>query len=153
MAERPIRVLFVCLGNICRSPMAQGLFAHLAEKRGLADRFEVDSAGTSAFHAGELPDERTRAVLAERQIPLDHRSRQVVAEDFERFDWVIGMDAANARSLRRIAPEAHRHKIALARDPIGGGDVDDPYYGGEEGFAENFAELTRALEAWIDRLA
>jgi protein-tyrosine-phosphatase len=150
--DQPIRVLFVCLGNICRSPMAQGLFAHLAEQRGLAHRFEVDSAGTAAYHQGEPPDARTVAVLRGRGVALDHRARQVQADDFEAFDWVIAMDAANLRALRGRCPEPLRGRLHLARDPIGGGDVDDPYYGGAEGFERNFEELTRALDAWIDRM-
>lgn len=151
MSER-VGVLFVCLGNICRSPMAHGLFAHLVAARGLAGRFEIDSAGTAAYHAGELPDPRTLAVLGERGIALDHRARGVADEDFARFHWLIAMDHANLRALRGRCPPEHRGKLHLALEPIGGGEVSDPYYGSAQDFERNFAELERALDAWIDQM-
>jgi len=146
------RVLFVCLGNICRSPMAHGIFAHRVRERGLADRYEVDSAGTAAYHVGERPDPRTLAVLDEHGLSLDTRSRQVADDDFERFDLILAMDASNRRNLLARCPEAHRHKVRMMKEPIGGGEVGDPYYGGGEGFAVNYRELSEASDAWIDQL-
>lgn len=147
------RVLFVCLGNICRSPMAHGIFAHEVRQRGLDDRFEVDSAGTAAYHEGEDPDPRTRQVLAAHGIPLRHAARAVRDSDFERFDLVLAMDRSNLQRLRARCPEAHAHKIHLMLEPVGGGEVADPYYGGPDGFDVNFRELTEASGAWLDRLA
>lgn len=95
-------VLFVCLGNICRSPLAEGIFSHQAEMRGLADRFEVDSAGTGAYHAGEPPDSRSVAVAASHGVRLFGTARQVAMDDFGRFDLIVAMDRSNQRSLERL---------------------------------------------------
>jgi protein-tyrosine phosphatase len=144
-------VLFVCLGNICRSPMAHGLLDHLVEERGLAGRFVIDSAGTAAYHAGEAPDPRTLDVLARHGIGLSHRARRVRDDDFERFDWLLAMDRANRRDLLARCPEGLEGKVQLTLAPIGGGDVADPYYGGPDGFDHNFRQLRTALDAWLDR--
>ncbi len=150
--DERIGVLFVCLGNICRSPMAEGVFGHLAAERGVAHRFRVDSAGTAAYHVGEPPDRRTLAVLRRHGIALRSVARQVRADDFEDFAWILAMDRSNRDHLLRIAPDHLAHKVHLALDPVGGGDVTDPYYGGPEGFERNFAQLSEALDAWIDRM-
>jgi protein-tyrosine-phosphatase len=146
------RVLFVCLGNICRSPMAHGIFAHEVRRRGLQERFAVDSAGTAAYHAGEDPDPRTQAVLRRHGIALRHASRKVRDDDFERFDLILAMDRANHRDLLARCPAAHRPKVRMMLEPLGGGEVGDPYYGGPEGFDVNFRELTEASRAWLDEL-
>ena len=148
-----IGVLFVCLGNICRSPMAEGLFAHKVRERGLTDRFRVESAGTAAYHEGERPDSRTLEVLRRNGIRLDSRARQVRRDDFEQFDWILAMDRSNLGNLRRICPEAYAHRLHLTLEPTGGADVPDPYYGGPGGFDHNFAQLDEALEIWLDRMA
>lgn len=148
-----MRVLFVCLGNICRSPMAHGLFLHRVAERGLTGRLRADSAGTGAWHAGEPPDPRTLATLRRHGIDLAHRARQVVPEDFVRFDLLLAMDASNHRTLLDRAPPGSRDRVRTVLEPVGGGDVADPYYGGPEGFETNFAQLDRALAAWIDHLA
>ena len=145
------RVLFVCLGNICRSPMAHGVFQHAVGVRGLSDRFEVDSAGTAAYHVGNRPDPRTLAVLEGAGIELVHRARQATATDALHFDYLLAMDRSNRDALQRLAPRS-ADKIHLMLDPIGGGDVADPYYGGPDGFAVNFAQIERATAAWIDRM-
>lgn len=146
-------VLFVCLGNICRSPMAEGMFLHKLAARGLTAQHRVASAGTAAHHVGEPPDPRTQAVLAKHGARCPSRAAQVSAQDFERYDWVLAMDRSNLAELRRRCPPASLHRLHLALDPVGGGDVPDPYYGGPEGFDEVYALLGPALDAWLDRLS
>jgi protein-tyrosine phosphatase len=150
------RVLFVCLGNICRSPAAEAVFRHLAREAGLDDRFAIDSAGTGAWHVGEPPDRRMRHAASQRGIELTGAARQVTAEDFERFDHIFAMDADNLRVLRRIAPPAHRDKLRLFRDldpDEPGGDVPDPYYGRPDGFDEVLDIVTRAARALLEDLS
>ena len=141
----PVRLLFVCLGNICRSPTAEGVMRHRLEAEGLADRVELDSAGTGAWHIGEPPDPRATAAARDRGVALTGSGRQVAPEDFDRFDLLLAMDEANARALRAAAPDAvAREKVRLLRefDPesVARGDlsVPDPYLG-EDGFANVFA--------------
>jgi protein-tyrosine phosphatase len=140
----------VCLGNICRSPMAEAVLRHKLAARGL-HTWTVDSAGTSGHHAGEPADPRTVGQLRRAGIACDVVSRQVVEADFERFDVVLAMDRSNLAWLVRACPSVHRDKLALALDPLGGGDVPDPYYGGPDGFADVHALLDRALDGWLDR--
>jgi len=150
-----IRVLFVCLGNICRSPAAEGVFRSLLVEAGLEDRFEIDSAGTGAWHEGEPADRRMRKAAERRGITLTSVARQVVREDFEHFDHVLAMDASNLSDLRDMAPATHRDKIRLFRDldPEGPGqDVPDPYYGGAGGFEDVLDIVTRTARAWLDEL-
>jgi len=148
----PIRILFVCLGNICRSPAAEGVFQHLLNEAGLAAAFTVDSAGTGAWHEGQPADRRMRKAADRRGIQLTSIARQIQPEDFERFDHVFAMDASNLRDLRAMAPAAHRHKVRLFRDldPDGvGGDVPDPFYGEADGFDEVLDIVTRTGRALL----
>jgi protein-tyrosine phosphatase len=138
-----MRLLFVCLGNICRSPTAEGTMRKLISEAGLEDQIELDSAGTGAWHVGERPDRRATAAARGRRIELEGRARQVERSDFEEFDLLLAMDRANLRDLRALAHgEVERAKVRLLRefDPSSAGDnaldVPDPYYGGEEGFDE-----------------
>jgi protein-tyrosine phosphatase len=130
------RICFVCLGNICRSPTAEGVMRHLVEQAGRARDFEIDSAGTGAWHVGEPPDARARAAARERGVTLNGEARQFRREDFARFDYVVAMDRENQRALERLAPDpAAREKIHLLRsfESDAGGrdrDVPDPYYEG-----------------------
>src|SRR4051794_13614088 len=140
MAE-PVRLLFVCLGNICRSPSAEGVMRHLVDGAGLADRVELDSAGTGSWHVGSPPDTRAAAVARGRGIALEGAARQVTPEDFEEFDLLLAMDRENLGNLRRLAPgDEARGKVRLLRefDPASAGsadlDVPDPYYGAANGF-------------------
>lgn len=132
------KVLFVCLGNICRSPSAEGMFRALLARRGLDRRFGADSAGTSNWHAGAAPDPRAQAAGRKRGVDLSGlRSRSVSPEDFGRFDLLLGMDENNVADLLEDCPPALRGRVRLFTDftasrPEGG--VPDPYYGGEEGF-------------------
>ncbi|MCB9670567.1 MAG: low molecular weight phosphotyrosine protein phosphatase [Alphaproteobacteria bacterium] len=141
-------VLFVCLGNICRSPMADAIAAHMARQRGLDLR--VDSAGTGAWHAGEAADRRTLAVLRAHGIPYDGRARQVRVSDFAEFDLILAMDRSNLRDLLAICPPANRDRVHLVLEPLGEGlEVGDPYYGGPDGFEVVYRQLTEALEHWL----
>jgi protein-tyrosine phosphatase len=135
------RILFVCMGNICRSPTAEGVMRRLLEDEGLTDRFELDSAGTGDWHAGQPPDARASEAAARRGVTLDGAARQVRRGDFERFDLLIAMDRRNVRDLLALAPdEDAAEKVRLLRefDPASAGapdvDVPDPYYGGDHGF-------------------
>lgn len=134
----PKRILFVCLGNICRSPMAEAVFSKIVRDHGAQAAFEVDSAGLSSYHQGDLPDSRMRWHAERRGYTLTHRSRPVKREDFDRFDLIIGMDEENIRQLnRRAATPEQRAKIrrmADFRQRLLLDEVPDPYYGGDAGF-------------------
>ena len=131
------RVLFVCMGNICRSPTAEGVFRHKVAAAGLEDRIEIDSAGTHAYHVGNPPDPRAQNAARKRGIDLsDLRARKVTPEDFRRFDYVIAMDASNHDDLRAICPPGYEDRLHMFLD-FGHGDaseVPDPYYGSGNGF-------------------
>ena len=134
-----IRVLFVCLGNICRSPAGEGVLKAIVEEGGESDRWEIDSAGTGGWHVGEQPDRRMRVHARQRGIELNHRCRKVTAADFEDFDLIIPMDSSNEMNLRRLAPslEAARKIVPMAAfidDSFHYDHVPDPYYEGSEGF-------------------
>lgn len=149
------RVLFVCLGNICRSPLAEGVMRHLVEERGLEDRIDVDSAGTGAWHVGEAPDPRSIDVAARNGVSLDgQRARKVRPSDFRDFTRVIAMDGANLRDLRGIAPEDAPAELHMLRDldPEGSGDVPDPYYGGDDGFDRVYEMVHRSCAALLDEI-
>ena len=137
--KKPTRILFVCLGNICRSPAAEGVFCEILKEQGAQSRYVVDSAGTGGYHVGELPDDRMRLHARRRGLDLTHRCRKVEVEDFDNFDLIIGMDAGNLTKLRRLAPsvEAARKIHGMAEFFSGGARYDhvpDPYYEGAEGF-------------------
>ncbi len=140
MAERRAGVLFVCTGNICRSPTAEGVFRHLAEREGVLDRLTIDSAGTHDYHVGEPPDPRTIEHAARRGYDLAGlRARQVAAADFARFDRILAMDRGHLRLLRAVAPAGAPALLGLFLDHSAawpGEDMPDPYYGGSRGFEE-----------------
>ena len=132
-----ISVLFVCMGNICRSPTAEGVFRHFVNEAGLADRIDVDSAGTHAYHVGEPPDRRATAAAERRGVSLaDIKARRVADSDFERFDYIIAMDEDNQARLVDQAPDEHRSKVRLFLSfaSVSETEVPDPYYGGAAGF-------------------
>lgn len=138
-AKPQTRVLFVCLGNICRSPAAEAMFRDVVERHGDGEAFTIDSAGTAGYHCGEQPDRRMRVHARRRGLELDHECRKIDVEDFDRFDLIIGMDASNLRDLRASAPsvEAARKIHGMAEFfPAGSAydHVPDPYYEGAEGF-------------------
>lgn len=132
------KVLFVCLGNICRSPTAEGVFRRQVEKVGLSERVHIDSAGTSNYHPGKAPDPRSCLAAERRGIDLTTlRARQVRSEDFEVFDWIVAMDDSNLESLRESCPPEHQHKLSLLLDHAPEArlrEVPDPYYGEDDGF-------------------
>jgi len=151
-----IKVLFVCLGNICRSPTAEGVFRTLIEREGLGDMIGVDSAGTGAYHVGEPPDRRSQAAARKRGVDLSgQRARQAIAEDFTRFDYILAMDRDNHGNLRALSPDGEEHRLHLFLDFAPGAetrDVPDPYYGGAGGFdhvLDLIEEASRGLLAHI----
>ncbi|HMJ53402.1 MAG TPA: low molecular weight protein-tyrosine-phosphatase [Polyangiaceae bacterium] len=134
-----VRICFVCMGNICRSPTAEAVMRHLVEERGWTKRFAIESAGTGDWHVGEPADTRSRTAGLERGYSLDRRAQHFTESSFAMFDFVIAADRENRRHLERIAPDdTARSKIHLLRDfdPASpkGSDVPDPYYGGADGF-------------------
>jgi protein-tyrosine phosphatase len=150
-----MRLLFVCLGNICRSPTAEGVMRSLVEQAGLQDSVELDSAGTGAWHVGSPPDARASAAAESRGVRLEGRARQVRRTDFDDFDLLLAMDTSNMRELRQLAPgiqEREKVKLLRAFDPASANveslDVPDPYYGGEDGFEKVF-ELVHAACAGL----
>jgi protein-tyrosine phosphatase len=150
-----LRLLFVCLGNICRSPTAEGTMRTLVREAGLEDQIELDSAGTGSWHVGSAPDERATAVAADRGVVLEGAARRVRLEDFNDFDLILAMDSANLRDLRQLAPDSEgRAKVHLLRefDPASDGaddlDVPDPYYGDGDGF-ERVLDLVQAACAGL----
>lgn len=152
-----ISVLFVCLGNICRSPLAEGVFLHLAKAAGQAERFRVDSAGTGAWHVGERPDQRSVEVASRHGVTLPGRARQVTGDDLRRFDVVVAMDRENLAALERMsAASAGTARLHLLRDfdpEADGDDVPDPYYGGPGGFDEVYAMVHEACAGLLHFLA
>lgn len=153
--NRPTSVLFVCLGNICRSPLAEGVFRELVSGQGLEGEFYIDSAGTGAYHAGEAPDPRSVAVAEVHDVRLAGLARQVTPRDLENFDWVVAMDDDNRRSLRSLHTEGAGARIVLMRDfdsEGAGGDVPDPYYGGADGFGQVYDIVNRSCRGLLEEL-
>ncbi len=132
------KVLFVCLGNICRSPAAEGIFKKMIRKQGLNDKIEVDSAGTAGYHVGELPDLRMRQHGTRRGYKFDSLSRKFTSNDFDRFDIILAMDDSNYNNILRLAPdldsEAKVHRMMDFSKKYENDHVPDPYYSGSEGF-------------------
>lgn len=156
MASEPTKILFVCLGNICRSPLAENVFRHLARERGVEHRFEIDSAGTSGYHAGSPPDARSAATARRRGLELVGASRQLTAADLRRFDLVIAMDAENLEEIQalreRAGGDARVHRLREWDPEADGLDVPDPYYGGERGFDDVHDLVERSCAALLDDL-
>jgi len=150
------RILFVCLGNICRSPLAEGVFRALARERGVEDLFEIDSAGVSGYHAGSPPDRRSAETARRRGVELTGRSRQLTAGDLRRFDWVIAMDEENLAAIRaleqRAGGSARVHRLREWDPEPTGLDVPDPYYGGPRGFDEVHDIVERSCASLLDHL-
>lgn len=142
------KVLFVCLGNICRSPLGAAIFNHKAD--GL--KMTSDSAGTAAYHVGENPDHRSIEVARKHGVPISHKARKFVAEDFDRFDYVLAMDQNNFDDMKALASGSTDHLFLLREfDPEAQGnlDVPDPYYGGAEGFENVFQMVSRSVDELI----
>jgi protein-tyrosine phosphatase len=151
-----VRICFVCLGNICRSPTAEAVMRRLVDDAGLTGRVTLDSAGTGHWHAGEPADPRTRSAAASRGIDITHRARQLVAADLARFDLLIAMDRDNLAAIRRLLgrrdrPEAH---LLRAFDPTApdGAEVPDPYSGGPDGFDHVLDLCERACRGLVEHV-
>jgi protein-tyrosine phosphatase len=163
MSRARVGVLFVCLGNICRSPLARAVFAQQALERGVLDRLDIDSCGTGHWHVGGPADERSIAVARRHNVPLAHVARQVEAPaDFARFRYLIAMDASNRRNLLHLGAESSRvtlfrqYDVGDERSATGDGapapDVPDPYTLGPDAFEEVFALVTRCSRGLLDHL-
>ncbi|MES9956972.1 MAG: low molecular weight protein-tyrosine-phosphatase [Sedimenticola sp.] len=148
-----VKVLFVCMGNICRSPTAHGVFEALVKREGLGERIVVDSAGTHAYHVGEQPDPRSQSTARARGFDLSHlRARKAEAVDFDRFDYVLAMDSDNYANLSAICPQGMQDKLQMFLDfapHLGIQDVPDPYYGGSGGFERVFDMVEAASEGLL----
>ncbi len=151
-----IKVLFVCMGNICRSPTAEGVFVKLIKDRALEASFRVDSAGTHAYHIGEVPDSRSQQAALLRDVKLTHlRARKVVMGDFEDFDYLLAMDDDNYAVLMNACPEQYKAKIHYFLDfapHLGVREVPDPYYGGSYGFERVLDLIEEASVGFLDSL-
>ncbi len=152
-----IKVLFVCLGNICRSPLAEAIFNHKIQALGLSRKFRSDSAGTSDYHIGELPDERSIQCAQRKGLKIHHRGRQVNRTDFRDFDYIIAMDDSNLRNLQTLKTQYNYSdkELFLMRDFVVGWEglsVPDPYYGGEEGFDEIYQILDTSIEGFLAKI-
>ncbi|MFN8396521.1 MAG: low molecular weight protein-tyrosine-phosphatase [Bacteroidia bacterium] len=153
----PTKILFVCLGNICRSPMAEGLMLHLVNQAGVNDRFLIESAGTSSYHQGELPDKRMRETARQHGIDLTSRARQFRKRDLQEYDHIIAMDRSVLHDIQTMNTygEAARAQVYLMRDHDpnpGSPDVPDPYYGGPDGFEEVYQILHRSNATLLQKL-
>lgn len=150
------KILFVCLGNICRSPLAEAIFKHKIQRLGLAGEFEAHSSGTSDYHIGEPPDERTLRNARKNGVIIDHAGCQLRASDLDEYDYIFAMDTRNHDAILRLSNgENHKARIGLIRDfdsVAKGSDVPDPYFGGEKGFQEVFEMLDRSIENLIATL-
>ena len=152
----PVRILFVCLGNICRSPLAEAIFISKINERKLSAGFNVQSCGTANYHIGHSPDPRTIHNAKKNGIEINHLGRQLSENDLDSFDYIKAMDASNLRNIFRLEhARENSHKIFLMRshDPSGKDlDVPDPYYGEEKDFQEVFDILNRSVESFIESL-
>ena len=151
------RVLFVCLGNICRSPLAENEFRRQVREAGLDGQFEIDSAGTGGYHDGEQPDRRMAATARQHGLEMTGRARQFHQSDFDDFEWIIAMDASNRADILWLARgPADRAKVRLLRefDPLAAGDLDvpDPYYGGGDGFEHVYQIVERSARTLLAEL-
>jgi|TARA_R110000796_G_scaffold208755_2_gene325078 protein-tyrosine phosphatase len=150
------RILFVCLGNICRSPSAEGVFASCLQQSALAQQVQIDSAGTGGYHTGEPPDRRATAAALKRGYDLRaQRARAVADEDFSRFDLILAMDQSNLDNLRARAPANAKAQVGLfmAFAPGWSAEVPDPYYGGDDGFEQVLDMLEAASAGLLEHLA
>ncbi|GJQ78028.1 primo-2 [Trypoxylus dichotomus] len=148
------KVLFVCLGNICRSPIAEAVFLHLIKEKGIQDKWEVDSAALGGWHVGNLPDQRAMATLHKHNIPYNNRARQIYEDDYQTYDYIFGMDENNISNLKSGAPENSKAQILLLGDfdPQGDRIIKDPYYNsGSEGFEKCYQQCLRCCTTFLEK--
>ena len=149
-------VLFVCLGNICRSPLAMSLFKHHVKEKGLQDQFYIDSCGTSHFHIGSEPDERTIENAFKNGLKVSHHARQLARTDLRKFDYILAMDRSNLKNIQLLDNTGEfRDKVFLMRDfdpEEKGTEVPDPYFGGAEGFQNVYEILNRSSKAFLEHI-
>jgi protein-tyrosine phosphatase len=155
MTNPQTAILFVCLGNICRSPLAEGVFRAVVTERGSEADFHIDSAGTGGWHAGSAPDPRSIAVAARHGVAIEaQHARKVKPEDFDRFDVILGMDRSNVDELQALAgPQAGKVHLFMEHALGTRRDVPDPYYGGPDGFEAVYRMIREASEALAEKLA
>lgn len=152
---KKVKVLFVCLGNICRSPLGAAILKKKVKENGMGSRVEVDSCGTSNYHIGDNADPRTLANAKMNGVLMDHCARQLIEEDLDEFDYIFAMDRSNYENILKLANGRKvEHKVKMMRefDPLGDGEVPDPYHGGEEDFQEVFEILDRSTDNFISYL-
>lgn len=151
-----ISVLFVCLGNICRSPLAMNLFIREVSEKGFSDYFEIDSCGTSDYHIGSSPDSRTVENALKNGLEINHSARQLTPSDLEKYDYLLAMDRNNFANIRSLDPSGqYEHKIFLMRDfdpKEIGAEVPDPYFGGEQGFQNVYDILKRSVSHFLNKI-
>lgn len=150
-----VKILFVCMGNICRSPTAHAVMQHKVDQRGLQNRFQIESAGTHAYHVGEKSDPRSRALAAERGVDMEFvRAQKISVLDYDAYDYILAMDEDNLELINYYAPENHSASINLFLDYLGSDEriVPDPYYGGESGFEHVFDLVDEGCDALIDHV-
>ncbi|XP_070564911.1 low molecular weight phosphotyrosine protein phosphatase-like isoform X2 [Ptychodera flava] len=151
MAASKKSVLFVCLGNICRSPTAEAVFTHIISEKGLSDEWIIDSCGTADYHIGSPPDDRAVECLKKHNVPVNHACRQITRDDFTKFQYIFGMDESNLRNINAVKPNESTANIMLlgSYDPKGHKIIQDPYYGGVAGFEVVFEQVTRCCEEFL----
>jgi protein-tyrosine phosphatase len=149
-----MKVLFVCLGNICRSPLAEAIFNEKARQKKLEHLFHANSCGTSNYNIGDDPDPRTIRSAHKNNMPISHNACQLKYTDGEEFDLILAMDENNYQNILLVTHPSHHHKVKLMRsyDPLGNGDVPDPYYGNEKDFEEVFTILDRSIDSFLNEL-
>lgn len=155
VTEKKLKILFVCLGNICRSPLGEGIFKENIDKKGLTKNFFIDSAGTAAYHIGAPADQRMQETAYKRKILLTSKGRQICKDDFYEFDYILAMDRSNYKNILAIEPQNSTAKVALLRDfdpTPEDKDVPDPYYGGLEGFENVFNIVDRSCKEFYKTL-
>ncbi len=149
------KVMFVCLGNICRSPLAHAVFMKIVDNRGLSDSYHVESSGTCAYHVGEKADPRMRETAKQKGVDINHKSRQIFHFDLEEYDYIYAMDRNNYLDLISLTSNKELlKKINMFRDfdPSGQGDVPDPYFGGQKGFDDIFDMVERTCNEILNSL-
>ncbi len=153
--KEKIKVLFVCMGNICRSPTADAVMTAMVKEKGLDKQIIIDSAGTHAYHVGEMSDRRSAQVARQRGYDMDYiRARKVTLSDFEEFDYILAMDEDNYQILMDLCPDEHCHKVAkfLSYSNTGQSNVPDPYYGGPQGFEKVFDLVEKGCQGLLDKI-